>query len=366
MKRIMLVFGTRPEAIKMAPLARELYGRHGVAVRVCVSGQHQEMLAGALGPFGVTPDYDLALMRERQTLSDITAGVLAGLPPIVEAEAPDAVLVHGDTTTAFAAALACFYRRIPVGHVEAGLRTYDPASPYPEEFNRRAIAAMASWHFAPTAAARENLLREGVAPGQVFLTGNTVVDALRYTVRPDFTHPLLARANGRRLLLLTAHRRESQGKTLRGMLRAVRRAIEERPDVFLICPVHKNPAVRQTVREMLAGCGQVCLAEPLGVVEWHNLMARATLILTDSGGMQEEAVALGVPALVLRDRTERPEGVAAGGLRLTGTGEAAVYQGLATLLDNHAALAAMRAAQSPYGDGTAARRIADALLAGLL
>lgn len=363
MKKIMLVFGTRPEAIKMCPLARELQARQGVAVRICVSGQHREMLDGALAAFGIVPDDDLALMREGQTLSDITVGVMTGLAPILTREAPDAVLVHGDTTTAFAAALVCFYAGIPVGHVEAGLRTYDPRNPYPEEFNRRAVAAMAHWHFAPTETAQSNLLREGIDPTRVFLTGNTVLDALRYTLRPDFAHPALTAANGRRLILLTAHRRESHGAPLRGMLRAVRRAIEAHPDTFLLYPVHKNPAVGRMAGEILSGCDRICLTAPLGVVEWHNLMARATLILTDSGGMQEEALALGTPALVLRDRTERPEGVAAGGLRLGGVGEYAVYESLIALLDDPAALATMRAAKNPYGDGYAARRIADALLA---
>ncbi len=365
MKKIMLVFGTRPEAIKMCPLVRELRGRQGVCVRVCVSGQHREMLHGALAAFGVAPDEDFDLMREGQTLSDITRGVLTDLAPILAREAPDAVLVHGDTTTAFAAALSCFYAGIPVGHVEAGLRTYDPKSPYPEEFNRRAIAAMAYWHFAPTETARKNLLREGIDPTRVFRSGNTVVDALRYTVRPDFTHPTLRAAAGRRLILLTAHRRESHGAPLRGMLRAVRRAVEERPDTFVLYPVHKNPAVSFAAGEALSGCAQICLTDPLGVVEWHNLMARATLILTDSGGMQEEALALGVPALVLRDHTERPEGVAAGGLRLGGTGESAVYENLTALLDDPVTLAAMREAPNPYGDGYAACRIADALLGAL-
>lgn len=362
MKKIMLVFGTRPEAIKMCPLVWELRGRQGVCARVCVSGQHREMLRGALAAFGVTPDEDLDLMREGQTLSDITRGVLTGLAPLLAREALDAVLVHGDTTTAFAAALACFYAGIPVGHVEAGLRTYDPYNPYPEEFNRRAIAAMAHWHFAPTEIAQKNLLREGIAPTRVFLTGNTVVDALRCTVRPDFSHPALTAAGGRRLILLTAHRRESHGAPLCGMLRAIRRAVEERPDIFVLYPVHKNPAAIRAAGEILSGCAQICLTDPLGVVEWHNLMARATLILTDSGGMQEEALALGIPALVLRERTERPEGVAAGGLRLGGVGERAVYESLTALLDDPAALASMRAAKNPYGDGYAARRIADALL----
>ena len=364
MKKILLAFGTRPEAIKMCPLAREL-ARRSVAVRVCVSGQHKELLARAMADFDIRPDHNLRVMRKGATLGEITARILTRTEKLLRQERPDAVLVHGDTATTLATAMAAFYCRVPLGHVEAGLRTYRMDSPFPEEYNRRAVAMTAKWHFSPTEETRENLLREGIAQEHIFVTGNTGIDALAYTVRADFTHPLLAAAEGKRLLLLTVHRRESQGETLRGILRAVRRALTERADLFLICPMHPSPAVRAAVLAALGSHPRVVLTSPLDARVFHNLLARATLLLTDSGGIQEEGAALHIPTLVLRECTERPEGVAAGALRLAGTGEEKVLASILTLLDDPEALDAMRAAENPYGDGHAAARIADALLAAI-
>ena len=362
MKKILLAFGTRPEAIKMCPLVNELRRRDGVRTVVCVTGQHRSMLDQVLAAFGVAPDYDLSIMRERQTLFDITAGVLRGIRPILEAQRPDAVLVHGDTTTSFAAALACFYLHLPLGHVEAGLRTYDLQSPYPEEFNRRVVDMLSQYCFAPTEMARQNLLREGREPGAIFVTGNTAIDALRTTVRRGYTHPELDWAKGSRLILLTAHRRENLGEPMRGMFRAIRRIVDEYGDLKVIYPIHMNPAVRQTAAEILGGCGRFHIIEPLDVLDFHNFMARSHLILTDSGGIQEEAPSLGKPVLVMRDTTERPEGVAAGTLRLVGTREANIYAELKRLLTDSSAYEAMARSSSPYGDGHASERIADILL----
>lgn len=364
MKTILLVFGTRPEAVKLCPLIHELRKRPGFRTLVCVTGQHRQMLHPVLHSFGVKPDYDLALMQDGQTLDDITTAVLERLKPVLEQVKPDLLLVQGDTTSAFAAALAAFYRRIPVGHVEAGLRTYNMDAPYPEEFNRQSISVMAKLHFAPTQTAADNLLREGRDPDGVFVTGNTVIDALQTTVSPDYRHPLLDWAEGSRLVLLTAHRRESWGAPLRGMLRAIRRAVEEHPNVKLLYPVHKNPAIRQLAEEELGGCERIRLTEPLDIPDFHNIMARACLILTDSGGIQEEAPALGKPVLVLRDTTERPEGVAAGTLRLAGTGEDNVYREFCRLLEDEALRETMSRAVNPYGDGRASVRIADILQTG--
>lgn len=362
MKKIMAIFGTRPEAIKMCPLVIELRKREGVEVKVCVSGQHREMLSEVLDAFGVRPDYDLAIMRRGQTLTDVTVNVIRGVERVLETELPDAVLVHGDTTTALAAALACFYRGVPVGHVEAGLRTYDIHSPYPEELNRRVISLIARLSFAPTELAAENLLGEGVEPSGVFVTGNTVVDALHFTVRGDFSHPLLEGGEGMRTLILTAHRRENLGAPMHGMLRAVRRAVEEREDVRVIFPVHPNPLVRQTVTAELGGCERIILTDPLGVTEFHNILARCYGVLTDSGGIQEEAAALGIPTLVMRESTERPEGVMSGGIRTVGRSESEVYSNLRLLLDDPDTYGAMSGRPCPYGDGSAAVRISDALL----
>lgn len=361
MKTVMVVFGTRPEAIKMCPLVRELKARRALSVTVCVTGQHREMLQQVLDVFSVVPDYDLSVMREGQTLFDVTERVLTGMRAVLAEARPDLVLVHGDTSTAFAAALACFYEHIPVGHVEAGLRTYDLAAPFPEEFNRRAVALLASCHFAPTDHAADNLLREGVPPSTVHVTGNTVVDALATTVREDYTHPLLRWSEGGRLVLLTAHRRENIGAPMEGMLRAVRESVEGHPDVRLVCPVHKNPAVRAVTAEVLSACPQIRMTEPQDVVAFHNLLARCYLVVTDSGGIQEEAAALGKPTLVMRHTTERPEGVRTGTLRLVGTDPKEIGRALCRLLEDGDAYRAMINAPNPYGDGNASRRIADIL-----
>ena len=364
MKTVLLVFGTRPEAIKMCPLVKELRSRPGFRTVVCVTGQHRQMLHRVLDTFGVMPDFDLDLMQEGQSLFDITGGVLAEMSRVLETAQPDLVLVQGDTTSAFAAALAAFYRQIPVGHVEAGLRTYNLYAPYPEEFNRRSISLLAKYNFAPTQTAADNLLREGTDPKTVFVTGNTVIDALHTTVREDYRHELLDWAADSRLVLLTAHRRESWGEPLRGMLRAIRRVTEECGNVKLLYPVHKNPQILQVAEEELGGCERIRLTEPLDIPDFHNIMARAHLILTDSGGIQEEAPALGKPVLVMRDTTERPEGVAAGTLRLVGTREEDIYREFTRLLDDETAYETMSRAVNPYGDGRASIRIADILQTG--
>ena len=361
MKKIMLVFGTRPEAIKMCPLVRELRRRKNVQPIVLVTGQHRQMLDQVLAVFGVVPDYDLSIMKEGQTLFDITASVMERLRPVLEQTAPDIVLVHGDTTTAFAAALTCFYMQIPLGHVEAGLRTYDIGSPYPEEFNRQAVGIVSRHHFAPTPLSRENLLREGKRPQSIHVTGNTAIDALRVTVREDYAHPELAWARGSRMILLTAHRRENLGEPMRGMFRAIRRVADEHDDVKVIYPIHMNPTVRRIAAEVFGGDERFHIIEPLDVLDFHNFMARSDLILTDSGGIQEEAPSLGKPVLVMRETTERPEGIAAGTLRLVGTREETVYGEISRLLGDRSAYEAMAHASNPYGDGHACERIADIL-----
>ena len=361
MRKIMLVFGTRPEAIKMCPLVKELKRRKDVRTVVCVTGQHRSMLQQVLDAFQVVPDYDLAIMKDRQTLFDITAHVMDGMRDVLEKEKPDVVLVHGDTSTTFATALTCYYLQIPVGHVEAGLRTYDPFSPYPEEFNRQATGIITRYHFAPTKLSRENLIREGKNPESVFITGNTVIDALQTTVRDDYTHPELEWAAGSRLILLTAHRRENLGEPMHNMFRAIRRVIEEHPDVKALYPIHMNPVVREAAAAELSGCDRIRLTEPLEVLDCHNIMARSYLILTDSGGIQEEAPSLGKPVLVMRDVTERPEGIEAGTLKLVGTSEETIYSEFTRLLDDHQAYEAMAHAENPYGDGHACERIADIL-----
>lgn len=366
-KKVLLVFGTRPEAIKMCPLVLELARRPVFRPVVCVTGQHREMLDQVLECFGVVPDYDLAIMQPGQTLFDITTRILNGLRPILEQEKPDAVLVHGDTSTAFAAGLAAFYLQLPIGHVEAGLRTYNIASPFPEEFNRQAVDAFSHWYFAPTQTARQTLLQENKDPKKIFVTGNTSIDALHQTVRTGYTHPDLdwARADGARFVLLTAHRRENLGTPMRHIFQGIRRVLDEHPEVRVLYPIHKNPLVRQTAQEVFGGESRLRLIEPLDVLDFHNFMAAADLILTDSGGIQEEAPALGKPVLVLRDTTERPEGVAAGTLQLVGTTEEGVYNAFRTLLDDPAVYHRMSKAANPYGDGTASRQIADILQAEL-
>ena len=361
MKKILLVFGTRPEAIKMCPLIRELKSRASLEVKVCVTGQHRHMLRDVLRVFEIVPDYDLSVMEDGQSLTHITASVLQGLGKILDEVRPDMVLVHGDTSTAFSAALACFYREIDVGHVEAGLRTHDIYSPYPEEFNRRTIALIAKYNFAPTPLARENLLCEGVCEDSIYITGNTVMDAIRVTLRSDYTHGLLEWANGSRLVVMTAHRRENLGEPMQRMLRAVRRAVEERSDVKVIFPAHKNPAVREIAERELSCCDRIRVVEPLSVFDFHNILSRSYMILTDSGGVQEEAVYLGVPTLVMREVTERHEGVEIGALRLVGRSEGSVYQEFSHLLDRRELHNRMRRSCAVFGDGSASARISDVI-----
>lgn len=356
-KHVLVVFGTRPEAIKMCPLVKELKKSSHLKTTVCVTGQHREMLNQVLDTFDVTPDYDLNIMQAGQDLYDVTSRVLLGMREVLKAEKPDAVLVHGDTSTAFAAGLAAFYSRISVGHVEAGLRTYNLYSPYPEEFNRQAIGLSAKWHFAPTETARQHLLKEGKNPENVYVTGNTGIDALKTTVRPDYSHPLFDWVGSDRLLVLTAHRRENLGQPMREMFRAVRRILTDFPNTKAVYPIHMNPIVRQIAGEELGDCDRIRLIDPLAAEEFHNFMNHSYLILTDSGGIQEEAPALGKPVLVMRDTTERPEGVEAGTLKLTGTSEESIYNACKQLLEDSDAYRQMAEAKNPYGDGYASSRI---------
>ena len=361
MKTVMLVFGTRPEAIKMCPLVNELKRREGLKTVVCVTGQHREMLTQVLDAFGVQPDYDLSIMKEKQTLFDITTNILERIKSVLEEVKPEVVLVHGDTSTTFVTALACFYLQIPVGHVEAGLRTYDIYSPFPEEFNRQAVSIVSQYNFAPTPKAKENLLKEGRSEANIYVTGNTAIDALQTTVRKDFSHPELDWAADSRLILITAHRRENLGRPMHQMFRAIRRVLEEHPDVKALYPIHMNPVVRKAAEEELGGCDRIHIVEPLEVLDCHNIMARSYMILTDSGGIQEEAPSLGKPVLVMRDTTERPEGIAAGTLKLVGTDEQVIYCNFKELLEDESAYQRMANASNPYGDGKACKRIADIL-----
>ena len=361
MKKVMLVFGTRPEAIKMCPLVNELKSRKNIETVVCVSGQHREMLDQVLEVFNVVPDYDLSIMKDKQTLFDITNNILERIREVLEKEKPDVVLVHGDTSTTFVTALACFYLQIPVGHVEAGLRTYNIYSPYPEEFNRQAVSIISKYNFAPTELARENLIREGKDPDTVFVTGNTAIDALKTTVRDDYSHPELDWAEGSRLITITAHRRENLGKPMENMFRAIKRVIDEHPDVKAIYPIHMNPVVRETANKVFGDDDRIHLIEPLEVLDFHNFLNRSYMILTDSGGIQEEAPSLGKPVLVMRDTTERPEGIKAGTLKLVGTEEETIYTSFRQLLDDKDEYEKMSKASNPYGDGFASRRIADIL-----
>ena len=361
MKKIMLVFGTRPEAIKMCPLVNELKTRKNVETVVCVTGQHRQMLDQVLDAFHVVPDYDLSIMKDKQTLFDITTNILNRIKEVLEEVRPDVVLVHGDTSTTFVTALACFYLQIPVGHVEAGLRTYNIYSPYPEEFNRQAVGIISQYNFAPTEISRQNLLAEGKKPESIYVTGNTAIDALKTTVRKEYTHPQLEWAKDSRLILITAHRRENLGEPMKNMFRAIRRCLNEHPDVKAIYPIHMNPVVRKTAGEILGDEERIRIIEPLEVLDFHNFLARSYLILTDSGGIQEEAPSLGKPVLVMRDTTERPEGIAAGTLKLVGTDEDVIYENFTRLLDDEQEYAKMSNASNPYGDGFACKRIADIL-----
>ncbi|MFS9000448.1 non-hydrolyzing UDP-N-acetylglucosamine 2-epimerase [Streptococcus sp. oral taxon 431] len=361
MKKVVVVFGTRPEAIKMCPLVKELRTRKNIETLVCVTGQHRQMLDQVLDTFGIIPDFDLSIMKDKQTLFDVTIGILEGMKTILESEKPDLVLVHGDTSTTFASSLAAFYLQIPIGHVEAGLRTYDIYSPYPEEFNRQAVGVLAQYHFTPTQLSKDNLLREGKTPESIFVTGNTAIDALQTTIQEDYTHPELEWIGESRFILITAHRRENLGEPMRHMFRAIRRIIEEYPDVKAIYPIHMNPRVRQIAEEELSGCERIKMIEPLEVLDFHNFLSRSYLILTDSGGIQEEAPSLGKPVLVMRDTTERPEGIEAGTLKLVGTDENNIYRHFKELLENDSVYQAMSQASNPYGDGTACKKIADIL-----
>ena len=365
-KKVLAVFGTRPEAIKMCPVIAELKRRSGLQTIVCTTGQHREMLEGVLEAFSVAPDIDLSLMQTKQSLASLTSRILTAFEGVLDKEEPDAVLVHGDTTTTFAAALTAFYKKIPVGHVEAGLRTYDLNNPFPEEYNRQAVSLLASWHFAPTESAKKNLIKEGTPASSVFVTGNTAIDALKTTVRADFEHPILSFARGSRLILATAHRRESWGRPLAEIFRAIRRVADENEDVRIVLPLHANPLVRKIAHEELDASPHVLLTEPFDVLTFHNLLARCHLVLTDSGGIQEEAPFLGKPVLVLRKTTERPEGVSCGTLKLVGTDEQEVYLSFSALLRDGCAYESMAKAVNPYGDGQASKRIADVLECKLL
>lgn len=361
MKTVMLVFGTRPEAIKMCPLVNELKSRKNIRTVVCVTGQHRQMLDQVLGAFHVVPDYDLSIMKTGQTLFDITTNILNSIGGVLDEVNPDVVLVHGDTSTTFVTALACFYKQIPVGHVEAGLRTYNIYSPYPEEFNRQAVSIISQYNFAPTELAKQNLLKEGKKAETIWVTGNTAIDALKTTVRKDYTHPELEWAKGSRLIIITAHRRENLGEPMHHMFRAIRRIMDEHPDVKAVYPIHMNPAVRKAADEELGGSDRIHIIEPLEVLDFHNFLARSFMILTDSGGIQEEAPSLGKPVLVMRDTTERPEGLKAGTLKLVGTNEDVIYQNFKELLENEDSYNAMAYSSNPYGDGLACKRIADVL-----
>ncbi|MEY8735132.1 UDP-N-acetylglucosamine 2-epimerase (non-hydrolyzing) [Peribacillus frigoritolerans] len=359
--KVMTIFGTRPEAVKMAPLVLE-FQKHPEYFKpiVAVTAQHRQMLDQVLELFSIQPDYDLDIMKERQTLADITTRALNGLDSVMKEAKPDIVLVHGDTTTTFVASLAAFYNQIVIGHVEAGLRTWNKYSPYPEEMNRQLTGTMADLHFAPTSKAEENLLNEN-KKDNIFVTGNTATDALKTTVRSTYSHPVLNGLGEDRLILLTAHRRENLGEPMRNIFRAVKRIIVEHDDVQVVYPVHLNPLVQELANEVLGDDPRVHLIEPLDVLDFHNFASRAYLILTDSGGIQEEAPSLGVPVLVLRDTTERPEGITAGTLRLAGTDEQTIYDLAHELLTDQEVHEKMSKASNPYGDGNASVRIAEAI-----
>ena len=365
-KKVMLVFGTRPEAIKMCPLVKELKTRNNLQTVVCVTGQHREMLHQVLSVFDVKPDYDLDIMKEKQSLFDVTINILERIKAVLEKEKPDVVLVHGDTSTTFVTALACFYLHIPIGHVEAGLRTYNLESPWPEEFNRQAVSIVSKFNFCPTELSKQNLLNEGKDPKTIFITGNTAIDALKTTVRESYYNENLEWAKGSRLIMLTAHRRENLGEPMENMFRAIRRIVDEHNDVKVIYPIHMNPLVREIANRILGNDDRIRIIEPLEVVDFHNFLSRSYLILTDSGGIQEEAPSLGKPVLVMRDTTERPEGIKAGTLKLVGTNESVIYENFKLLLENKEEYDKMSKAQNPYGDGTASKQIADILEKSLL
>lgn len=361
MKKVMVVFGTRPEAIKMCPLVKELKTRKNLETIVCVTGQHRQMLDQVLQVFNVNPDYDLSVMKNKQTLFDVTQNILGKMKEVLEETMPDVVLVHGDTSTTFATSLAAFYLQIPVGHVEAGLRTYEIYSPFPEEFNRQATGIIAKYHFAPTEVSKQNLLNEGKKNNDIYVTGNTAIDALKTTVRDDHTHPVLDWVRDSRLIMLTAHRRENLGQPLKNMFKAIKRIVDEHEDIKVIYPIHMNPLVRETANDILGNHERIRIIEPLEVLDFHNFLNKSHLILTDSGGIQEEAPSLGKPVLVMRDTTERPEGVAAGTLKLVGTDEEVIYCTFKELLNNKEMYDQMSRASNPYGDGFASKKIVDIL-----
>lgn len=357
----MVVFGTRPEAIKMCPLVKELKTRGNLETVVCVTGQHREMLDQVLDAFDVVPDYNLSIMKAKQTLFDVTINILEKMKVVLEDVKPDVVLVHGDTSTTFVTSLACFYLQIPVGHVEAGLRTYNIYSPYPEEFNRQAVGIVAKYNFTPTEMSKENLLKEGKDPSSIYVTGNTAIDALNTTVRKDYSHEQIEWASDSKLIMITAHRRENLGEPMRNMFKAIKRIVDENPDIKAVYPIHMNPVVREAANEILGNNDRVRIIEPLEVLDFHNFLSRSYLILTDSGGIQEEAPSLGKPVLVMRDTTERPEGIAAGTLKLVGTDEESIYNNFKLLLEDSVEYEKMSKASNPYGDGLASKRIADVL-----
>lgn len=361
MKRIMLVFGTRPEAIKMCPLVNELKKRKQFDVKVCVTGQHKEMLQQVLDVFSIVPDFNLEIMKDKQTLFDVTTNILNGIKSILEENNPDVVLVHGDTSTTFATSLACFYLGIKIGHVEAGLRTDYIYSPFPEEYNRRAVSLVSSYNFAPTDLSKNNLLREGHSLSSIFVVGNTAIDALKTTISIEYNHPILDWVENNKLILITAHRRENLGKPMENMFKAIKRVLDEHIDVRAVYPVHMNPIVRDTANKILGDDKRVQLIEPLNVIDFHNFMKKSYLILTDSGGIQEEAPSLGKPVLVMRDTTERPEGIKAGTLKMVGTSEMKIYDEFSKLLSDKTEYNRMSHASNPYGDGFASKRIADVL-----
>ena len=364
-KKIMIVFGTRPEAIKMCSLVKELKTKSTLETIVCVTGQHRQMLDQVLEAFDVVPDYDLSVMKDKQTLFDVTQNILGKMKEVLEEVKPNVVLVHGDTSTTFVTALACFYLQIPVGHVEAGLRTYDIYSPFPEEFNRQATGIVAKYHFAPTDVSKNNLLKEGKKAADIYVTGNTAIDALKTTVKEDYHHSVLDWVGESRLIMLTAHRRENLGEPLKNMFSAIKRIVDEHEDIKVIYPIHMNPLVRGIANSILGDHERIRIIEPLEVLDFHNFLNKSYLILTDSGGIQEEAPSLGKPVLVMRDTTERPEGVAAGTLKLVGTDEEVIYENFKLLLNNEEEYKKMSQASNPYGDGHACERIADILEATL-
>lgn len=361
MVKVLSIFGTRPEAIKMAPLVKELERRDEVESIVCVTAQHRQMLDQVLETFGITPDYDLNIMKPGQSLGEITTRVISGVGEVIRVVSPDIVLVHGDTTTAMAAALSAFYERVAIGHVEAGLRTYDKYSPFPEEMNRQIIDCMSDMCFAPTNLSRQNLLDSHIPDSKIYVTGNTAIDAMSTTVDESYTHEVFDWVGDDRMILLTAHRRENLGEPMRNIFRGIRRALDAVPDVKVVYPIHLNPKVREAAKEIFEGCDRVRLIEPLEVFDFHNFQNKAYIILTDSGGIQEEAPSLGKPVLVLRDTTERPEGIEAGTLKLTGTDEKVIFSETVKLLTDRQAYSEMSHASNPYGDGHASERIADAI-----